>query len=45
MPVELQALITAGYNEGATAGVHFFTARNNLYWAAEAIEAEDWADA
>ncbi|MBA7528712.1 hypothetical protein ES705_20900 [subsurface metagenome] len=45
MPVELQALITAGYNDGAEAGAHLVLARNNLYYAGDAIAAQNWADA
>lgn len=45
MPAELKAFIDAGYADGAQAFTQLITAKNQLYYAGDDIEANQWADA
>jgi len=43
MPAELQAFITAGYNDGAAAASYMLLARNHITQAGVYIGAQNWA--
>ena len=45
MPAALKNFIDLGYADGGAALTALLDARNHLYYAGDAIEAENWADA